>query len=212
MLIMAYLNTVFEDAIVVTTLAWFSVKCLVKMWMAYIVEIEIKDIQSGIRRLEQEFSHLGFDAMHEANYGMGRLMSMKDCIELGERYDKAGDVCTSYLEGDLTIHDVAEKLKEIRLGHFLLQLEKYLPQSVVDLLPKPGESDNEESANEESANEESDNENGSVTEKEAQSHSNIECDSATEQESQTHCNNEVSSTIEQSDDDLEPERLSPCLC
>lgn len=63
------------------------------MWMSYVDEIEITNVQSGIQRLQQEFCN--FDAKHEVIHGRDKQDG---------RYDRGGDISTNYLEGNLTIH------------------------------------------------------------------------------------------------------------
>lgn len=109
--------------------------------MAYVTEIEIKDLESGIRNVQSELLNLAFDAHHEANYGMGRILSMEECTKLGERYDKGVGHCTNYLDGDLSIYELAIELKELNLLNFLMRVKKYLPQNVLDLSPTLEDSD-----------------------------------------------------------------------
>lgn len=97
--------------------------------MAYVEEIQINDVQSGMQNIRQEFSHLSFDTYHEANYGMEKIYSLQESIKLGVTYDKGDAIRTNYLDSGLTTEGDG-------IGSFSSRLKEYLPQSVVDVLPK----------------------------------------------------------------------------
>lgn len=42
------------------------------------------------------------------NISYGEIYIMENCEKVNDRYDRGVDVCTSYLKGKVTIHDVAE--------------------------------------------------------------------------------------------------------
>lgn len=107
------------------------------MWMAYVDSIEVLDLKSGVRSLRQQFSHLEFDALHEANYGMGRFMSMEECNDLGDRYCGAKESCDDYIEGKISLYKLASNLQFLDLVSFLNQIRQYLPRDLYEFYCAP---------------------------------------------------------------------------
>lgn len=103
------------------------------MWMAYVKDIEVSDLQSGVEYLSQTFSNLSFDARHEAVYGMGRLMSPERCEKLADNYDNGEEVCQQYLDGQLDVRELCEKLKAMALAGFLYRIRNVLPDAICSI-------------------------------------------------------------------------------
>lgn len=120
------------------------------MWMAYVNEIEIKDLKSGVKFLSQKFSNLSFDAHHEAVYGMGRIMSPEKCDQLGDKYDKGEDFCQKFLDGEIDIVKLCNELEDLELETFLYPLKNFLPEWISSLYFP--DSDNEKNKEREEKN------------------------------------------------------------
>lgn len=105
------------------------------MWMCYVKEIEVTDLKSGIEYVSQTLSNLAFDAGHEAVYGMGRFYSMGECLELEDRYHQGDGLCVKYLDGEISLMELATKLKSLDLHRFLARLQEFLPQEIKDTYP-----------------------------------------------------------------------------
>lgn len=103
------------------------------MWMAYVNEIEIKDLRSGVQFLIQKFSNLSFDARHEAIYGMGTIMSSEKCEKLADNYDKGEEFCQKYLDGKIDIIELCNELEDLELERFLYRLKNFLPAWISSL-------------------------------------------------------------------------------
>lgn len=100
------------------------------MWMAYIEEIPIVDLNSAIQYLHQTFSNLSFDAYHESNYGMGRFYTMEECIQLGEKYDKGEEACSKCLSNEIGLIEFGNQLQNAGLGNYLYHIKEHLPEGV----------------------------------------------------------------------------------
>lgn len=100
------------------------------MWMAYVQEIPVVDLTSGIQHLHQTFTNLSFDAYHEANYGMGRFYTMEECIRLGEKYDNGEEACTNYLDGKIDLIEFGHQLQNAGLGDYLYHIKEHLPEDI----------------------------------------------------------------------------------
>lgn len=103
------------------------------MWMAYVDNVEVVDLKSGLQSLNQQFERLAFDAFHEANYGMGRYLSPEECEVLGNKYENAQTICTQCLDGDITIEGFIKKMLEMDFGRFLIEIVKYLHKDLIKL-------------------------------------------------------------------------------
>lgn len=114
------------------------------MWMAYVQEIEIVDLESAVKNLSQQFSNLAFDAHHEAIYGMGRFYTYEECEKIGDTYDKAEEVCDEYLQGKRSISFLVHELADLEMYSFLKKLKPYLPPSLV-IVCDSDDSESEES-------------------------------------------------------------------
>lgn len=98
------------------------------MWMCYVQEIPVTDLESGVKHLHQKFLNLAFDAHHEANYGLGRFRSPSECEALGDKYDEAADMCSDFLDGTRFIEELINMLVEHKLEGFLYPIRSFLPQ------------------------------------------------------------------------------------
>lgn len=104
------------------------------MWMAYVTEVNITDLKSGVQYLSQKFSNLQFDAEHEAVYGMGQFYTEEQCYELATKYQRACDVCEKFLMKFICEECLVQGLIQLELGGFLYPLKDYLRPDLVSRL------------------------------------------------------------------------------
>lgn len=102
--------------------------------MSYCSDVEIVDLESGVKHLRQQFNRLEFDAEHESIYGMGQFYSEEECLEIAENYVKGQEICTLFLDGHITIECFVEDLMELDLHPFLYRLKKHLPAHLIQTL------------------------------------------------------------------------------
>jgi hypothetical protein len=104
------------------------------MWMAYSPSIEIKDLKSGVEHLNNEFQKLGFDAEHEAIYGLGRFYTPEECEKIAEKYNKGSDVCEQYLQREIPLEKLISELIDCDLKNFLYRILDYLPENLKSVI------------------------------------------------------------------------------
>lgn len=115
------------------------------MWMAYCTDIEIVDLESGVKHLRQQFNRWEFDAEHESVYGMGQFYSEEECLEIAENYAKGQEICTLFLDGIISIECFVEDIMELDLSDFLYRLKNYLPAHLLQELDfSASDSENED--------------------------------------------------------------------
>lgn len=110
------------------------------MWMCYVKEVEIIDLESGVRNLSQKFSNLQFDAEHEAVYGMGRFYSEDDCNELAKKYELGHEVCQKFLKEKICEECFVQELIKVGLREFLHPIKQYLKPNLASILDLHDES------------------------------------------------------------------------
>lgn len=94
--------------------------------MAYVKEIEIVDLNSGVNHLRQLFSNLKFDAEHEAIYGMGRFYTAEECNNLAMKYDEGFEKCEKFLDEELCQYCFVQSLINLNLGGYLNRIKQFL--------------------------------------------------------------------------------------
>lgn len=112
------------------------------MWMAYSDVIEVKDLESGVKRIKNEFEKLKFDAEHEANYGMGRFYSEQECLDIAHKYKKGIEACSLFLKEEICVHCFADTLQNLDLRGFLHFIEDYIPEDI-EIYSEESNSDND---------------------------------------------------------------------
>lgn len=109
------------------------------MWMCYVKEVEITDLESGVRNLSQKFSNLQFDAEHEAVYGMGRFLSEDECNELAKKYEAGHEVCQKFLQKRICEGCLVQELVKLGLQDFLPPINQYLRPNLASRAHRPDE-------------------------------------------------------------------------
>lgn len=61
-------------------------------------------------------------------------MAMKECYELGDRYEQGEAPCSSYLDDAITFDELSIELKKIKLVNVLFEVKWYLPTSSRDVI------------------------------------------------------------------------------
>lgn len=88
------------------------------MWMAYVDEVEVVDLESGVKYLSQLFSNLRFDAEHEAVYGMGRFFTEEECNNLATKYEEGRKICQDFLMREICEDCLVSALLHLNLSGF----------------------------------------------------------------------------------------------
>ncbi|KAF5301820.1 hypothetical protein FQA39_LY10605 [Lamprigera yunnana] len=79
------------------------------------------DLKSAVERLYEKLGALGFDADHEAIYGMEKYYTVEQCEKLRDKYKIERKVCRQFLKGCLV-----KRISDIGLQHFLDTISKYI--------------------------------------------------------------------------------------
>lgn len=104
------------------------------MWMAYVQEVPIVDLKSGIEHLYQKFDNLYFDAHHESVYQRTGLYSSEECEVIAEQYSKGADCCQKFLNEEISQSCFVEMIKQLNLEHFLHPIKEFLDEDVLKAL------------------------------------------------------------------------------
>lgn len=96
------------------------------MWMSYVKYPEVLDLKSGIKKLQQLFGDIAFDADHEALCGMEKFYSKEYCYKRAAKYREAEELCNKFLQ-DKNLRTLILGLKKLKLLMHLKEVKIYLP-------------------------------------------------------------------------------------
>lgn len=105
------------------------------MWFAYSQANWPRaiDLRSAIERLSAEFRDLSFDADHESVYNVNYCYDEDEVLRLrglAEKYGEAEQVCDLYLESEITLEDLLDKLQKLDFHRFIKQVHTFLPANL----------------------------------------------------------------------------------
>ncbi|KAF5270983.1 hypothetical protein FQA39_LY18856 [Lamprigera yunnana] len=96
------------------------------MWMLYAEQHWTKaiDLKSAVECLYEKLGALGFDADHEAIYGMKKYYTVEQCEKLRDKYKRK--VCRQFLKGKTCSRCLVKCISDIELQQFLNTISKYI--------------------------------------------------------------------------------------
>lgn len=94
------------------------------------------NLNSEIEILSKEFKNLQFDADHEIVYGIGKIYSYLELLELSHKYGKAFEACNLYLQNS-DMESFLETIKELELEHFLEEVKEIIPVDIYNKVFEP---------------------------------------------------------------------------
>lgn len=101
-----------------------------RMWRAYSSCVEVTDFKSALNYIQNELSKNVFEYEHEAVYGLGRYLSIKDCNTEAEKNTRALKLTKLYEKSKICGECWASSFIEIHKFRELEHVFQYLPEDV----------------------------------------------------------------------------------
>lgn len=92
---------------------------------------KVVDLRSGISRLVSELSALSFEADHETVYNLSVAYDeelMKHLKQQVAIYEEGADVCSLYLQADISLECLCYEFVRLGLENFLHSLKPFLSE------------------------------------------------------------------------------------
>lgn len=105
------------------------------MWMFYAEQSWSKavDLKSSVERLYSELCALKFEADHETVYNFRVFTDSEEVRhlrQLAENYSEASEVCSLYLDNEISLECVYYEFSKLDLLHMLHSLKHFTPEEL----------------------------------------------------------------------------------
>lgn len=107
------------------------------MWMFYSESkwAKAEDLESAIERLSDEISAIIFSEQHDTIYNMQSIQDYETCNAECEKqvqmFSKALDLCSKFLNGNLSIQKFCRDMINVDMKRFLINIKAFLPQECI---------------------------------------------------------------------------------